>query len=62
MSPLSWLQRVFAPRADAEEGSESQTLTGFEEESPFVWGQHMRIVIAMLVVFISALVMWWILA
>lgn len=57
MSPLLWLQRLFAPKEN-EENSE-QAID--EEESRFTFNEHMRIVLAMVIVIVSALVMWWIL-
>lgn len=34
----------------------------FEEESGFVWNEHMRIVLAICVAIAAALFMWWIVA
>lgn len=58
MSPLLWFQRLFVPKSD--ESDEEKELSGLEE-SPFVFGQHIRIVLAMLVAFLSAIFIWWIL-
>lgn len=52
MSPLSWFQRLFAsPADDPEAGGD-----------PIVAGQHIRVVLAILVCIISAFVIWWILS
>lgn len=62
MSPLLWLQRLFVPRDEAEK-QDGENVGGVPdiEESPFVFNQHMRIVLAIVVSFISAIVIWWIL-
>lgn len=57
MSFLLWLQRQFSSHNDEDLPDDSIE----NEENPFEFGQHLRIVIAMLVVVISAFVMWWIL-
>lgn len=59
MNPFLWFQRLFVPAEDREE---SGTIPGLEDESPFVFTQHLRIVIAIVISIISALVIWWILA
>lgn len=59
MSPLLWLQRLFVPKPE-EDGEPQEGLQDFEN-SPLVSGQHLRILIAIAVVFLSAMVMWWIL-
>lgn len=51
---LTWLQKLFMSNDDEDEDQ-------INEQSSFLQSQHLRIVIAMAVVFISALVMWWIL-
>lgn len=57
MSPLLWLQRLFNPPSEeAEEG-----IPPLEDSSPFVFTQHMRIVLAIVICIISAFVIWWIL-
>lgn len=51
---LSWLQKLFVSNDDDDEEQ-------VQEQSSFLQSQHLRIVIAMAVVFVSAMVMWWIL-
>ena len=57
MSPLLWLQRLFVPKSDEEDSTEQVEM----EPSPFEMNQHIRIIIALLVVLIAAGVLWWIL-
>ncbi len=59
MSAWGWIQRMFVPKADEEQ--EAEGLVPVEEKSPFTCNQHVRIVLAMVVVAISAIAMWWIL-
>ena len=57
MSFSSWLQRLwntFSP-PDADDDLE-------EEHAGFEWGQNARLGMAIVVVFVSALMMWWIIA
>ena len=57
MSFSSWLQRLcntFVP-PDADDDPDGEN-AGFE------WGQNVRLGMAIVVVFVSALVMWWIIA
>ncbi len=56
MDPLHWLKRIFVPDKDAEETNQLQ------EESPFSFGPHIRIVLAIIICIMSAGVIWWILA
>ena len=60
MHPLLWIQRLFAPKPENDENG----LTGPapEEQTPFTWNQHLRIILAIVVMIISAMVMWWIVA
>ncbi|MBS6828388.1 MAG: hypothetical protein KH208_00715 [Desulfovibrio sp.] len=53
MSFTSWLQRIFSPPSTGDPDLEDET-SGFE------WNQNVRIVLAIIVVIISALVVWWI--
>lgn len=48
MSIKSWFQKVFVPSDDIV-------------REPFVWTEHMRIVLAIILVIAGAGVMWWIL-
>lgn len=57
MSLLLWLQRLFVP---APQNEEENSFTE-ETEPVFSWNQHIRILLAILVVFISAIAIWWIL-
>lgn len=59
MSPLLWLQRLFVPQ---DEPDDPNSIPDLEDEQPFVFSQHFRIVLAIFVTFISALVIWWIMA
>lgn len=61
MSPLLWLQRLFVPN-NKDDQLDIDGIPDLEEDSPFVFSQHMRIVLAIIISFISALVMWWIVA
>lgn len=60
MSMLLWLQRLFVPASNAEEEEAENTIIE-EKHSFFEWNQHMRILLAMLVAFLSAIALWWIL-
>lgn len=57
MSFMDWLQGLFGSKNDDDVDEENLE----REENSFEVSQHMRIVLAMLVVIISAFVMWWIL-
>ena len=59
MSFLSWLERLFVPGPPRENDAEG-TVELEPQRSPFEWNQHMRIVTAIVVTFVSACVMWWI--
>ena len=59
MSFLSWLERLFVPSRPSENEPEG-TVDLEPQHSPFEWNQNMRIVTAIVVTFISACVMWWI--
>lgn len=58
MAFSQWLQRIFVPEKgeDAEVESTELGSTSFFES-----GQHVRIIWAIMIVFASAAVMWWIL-
>lgn len=60
MSPILWLQKIFVPNTDTEEEETENAI--IEKPSFFEWNQHMRILLAILVVFISAFALWWIVA
>lgn len=55
MNPLHWLKRIFVPDQDTVEANQLQ------DESPFAFGPHLRIVLAIIISIISAGVIWWIL-
>lgn len=57
----NWLHKLFASKPDTDEEENGNEIDDFEEEPGFVWNEHMRIVLAIIVVVISAIVMWWIL-
>lgn len=57
MSFMDWLQGLFASKNDDDLDDENLE----REENSFEVSQHMRIVMALLVVIISGFVMWWIL-
>ena len=60
MSFLSWLERLFVPARPSEEDGAQGMVELEPQHSPFEWNQNMRIVTAIVVTFISACVMWWI--
>ncbi|MDE5831642.1 MAG: hypothetical protein K2H64_01405 [Desulfovibrio sp.] len=51
MSMTDWLKKIFVPAEEDEFA-----------ERPVIWTEHLRIVLALLFVFLSACFMWWILA
>lgn len=55
MSFLSWLQRLFTPPSTGDPELDAETPT-------FQWNQNARIVLAVVVVILSALVVSWILS
>ena len=55
MSFLSWLQNIFTPPSTGDLDLDD-TRPGFE------WNQNVRIVLAMIIVIISAFVVFWILS
>jgi len=62
MSPLLWLKKIFVPEDQQEDQQDVNDLRGLEEDSSFLFSQHMRVLLAILVAFISALCIWWIMA
>lgn len=57
MSFSSWLQRIFSPPSTSGNDPE------LDDETPgFEWNQNARIVLAIIIVVISALVVYWILS
>ncbi len=57
MSFSSWLQRIFSPPSTSVSDAElDDGIPGFE------WNQNARIVLAIIIVFISALIIYWILS
>lgn len=57
MSFSSWLQRIFSsPSTSGNDADLDAETPGFE------WNQNARIVLALIIVFISALVVYWILS
>lgn len=60
MSLLLWLQRIFVPAPQSDEETENPCPD--EPQPLFTWNQHFRILLAILVVFVSAIAIWWILA
>lgn len=61
MSFLSWLERLFVPTSPIEHDN-GDAVQIEPQQSPFEWNQNMRIVTAIVVTFLSAFVMWWIVA
>lgn len=59
--PLSFLQRLFAPK-EPEDKVEIGAVSGLDDENPFVFSQHMRIVFAIFITMLSAVFLWWIVA
>lgn len=57
MSPFLWLQRLFVPPS---ENGDPENAADLENTEPFVFSQHLRVVLAILVCIISAFVIWWI--
>lgn len=57
MSFTSWMQRIFSPPTTSGGDAALE-----DETSGFEWNQNVRIVLALLVVFLSALALWWIVA
>ena len=55
MSFLSWLQNIFTPPSTGDPDLDD-TRPGFE------WNQNVRIVLAMIIVIISAFAVFWILS
>lgn len=55
MSFTSWLQRIFSPLSTSGGDADLE-----DDTSNFEWNQNVRIVLALIVVFLSALVVWWI--
>lgn len=54
---LNGLMRFFGASKNEDDAE-----TGFEEESGFIWTEHMRIVLAIIFAVVGALFMWWIVA
>lgn len=58
---FSWFQRLFSDK-EPEDKVEIGTVSGLEDENPFVFSQHMRIIFAIFITMLSAVVLWWIVA
>lgn len=64
MSPLLWIQRLFVPQPDNEASLDESNMeqVGIPEvDSPIMSSQHIRIVLAIVFMFLSAIILWWIL-
>lgn len=61
MSFLLWVQRLFVPK-ETDGSADGTELPELEDNQPFVFGQHLRIIVAIIIAFVSALFMWWIVA
>lgn len=57
MNPFLWFQRLFVPPPESDK---PEGIPDLEDDSPFVFSQHLRIVLAICVCIISAFVIWWI--
>lgn len=57
MSPLHWLQNLFTPK---EQSDDPNVLPDLEDSEPFVFSQHLRIILAILFAVFSAGILWWI--
>lgn len=55
MNPFLWFQRLFVPAPESDTPDQ-----GLEEENPFAFGHHIRIILAIIISIISAGVLWWI--
>ncbi len=62
MSPLLWFQRLFVPQESPDEHQDVNDLPGLADDSSFVFGQHLRILLAILISILAAVMMWWIMA
>lgn len=62
MSPMHWLKQLFVPQDSPEAQQDVNELPGLENEPSFVFGQHLRILLAILIAILSAVCMWWIVA
>lgn len=59
---MGWLKDLFSSQ-DQQNGQEDiNDLRGLDDEPSFLFSQHMRILLAILVAFLSAVCMWWIVA
>lgn len=61
MSFLSWVQKLLVG-SEQDASGDVNDLPELEDNQPFVFGQHLRIIAAIVIAFISALFMWWIVA
>lgn len=60
MSIWLWLQRLVVPKEPTEDDDKAVE-TGYDEE-PFVFTQHLRVILAIIITIVGAGVMWWIMA
>ncbi len=61
MSFSQWLKGIFNSQG-SEENDEDKAIPDMEYDDPFIFSQHLRIVLAIVVTLLSAAVIWWILA
>lgn len=62
MSPLLWFQRLFVPQDQPDDPQDVNDLGPLDEDSSFLFSQHVRILLAILFAVLSAFFMWWIVA
>lgn len=57
-----WFQCLFGSGDENREHQDVNDLRSLEDDTPFIFTQHMRILLAIAVTFIAACVLWWIMA
>lgn len=57
MAFSQWLKGLFGSHPEED----SDTIPDMEYDEPFVFSQHLRIVLAIVITLLSAVVIWWIL-
>lgn len=59
MSPFAWLRSLFASETPPEDPN---VIPDLEDNEPFVFSQHLRIIAAIIFCILSAGILWWIMA
>lgn len=58
---FEWLSKLFSS-GSANDENKDLTLSELQGDSPFIFSEHMRIILAIIIMILGACVIWWIVA